>query len=66
VIAEDVRSQLFDPFRSGNAFHTRREGLGLGLYIVNQIVEAHAGSIEALSDAELGTRFTIRLPRSRS
>jgi signal transduction histidine kinase len=66
VIADEVRSQLFDPFRAGGAFQTRREGLGLGLYIVKQIVEAHAGSIEVASDEEHGTRFTIRLPRRRS
>jgi two-component system sensor histidine kinase/response regulator len=66
VIPEDVRMQLFDPFRSGGDPQTRREGLGLGLYIVKQIVEAHAGSIEARSDADGGTRFTICLPRLRS
>jgi signal transduction histidine kinase len=63
VIAADVRSQLFDPFRSGNATLSRKEGLGLGLYIVKQIVEAHRGDIEVESDAATGTRFTITLPR---
>jgi two-component system sensor histidine kinase/response regulator len=66
VIPEEVRTQLFDPFRSGGDPQTRREGLGLGLYIVKQIVEAHAGTIDAYSDAESGTRFIIRLPRLRS
>jgi signal transduction histidine kinase len=66
VIAPDVRAQLFDPFRSGGTIASKREGLGLGLYIVKQIVEAHAGSIEALSDPEQGTRFIVQLPRRRS
>jgi signal transduction histidine kinase len=66
AIADEVRSQLFDPFRSGNATISRKEGLGLGLYIVNQIVEAHGGEIEVQSDPALGTRFTVTLPRVRS
>ncbi|HEX6243848.1 MAG TPA: hybrid sensor histidine kinase/response regulator [Polyangiales bacterium] len=66
VIAPEVRAQLFDPFRSGGSIASKREGLGLGLYIVKQIIEAHAGSIEALSEPDLGTRFVVRLPRKRS
>jgi two-component system sensor histidine kinase/response regulator len=66
VIGEEVRGELFDPFRSGHATLSRKEGLGLGLYIVKQIVEAHAGSIEVESDAVSGTRFTVKLPRTRT
>jgi two-component system sensor histidine kinase/response regulator len=66
LIMPELRSQLFDPFRSGASDHARREGLGLGLYIVKQIVEAHAGSIELESDSAEGTRFSVSLPRRRS
>jgi two-component system sensor histidine kinase/response regulator len=66
AIVEDVRNQLFDPFRSGNGALNRKDGLGLGLYIVKQIVEAHGGSIEVASDTASGTTFTIKLPRDRS
>jgi K+-sensing histidine kinase KdpD len=38
--------------------------LGLGLYIVAQIVQAHGGSVEVSSSAEEGTCFVILLPRS--
>jgi signal transduction histidine kinase len=38
-------------------------GLGLGLYIARQIVEAHAGSIRVESERGVGSRFTVELPR---
>jgi signal transduction histidine kinase len=37
-------------------------GLGLGLYICKQIVEAHGGTLEACSSAIDGTCFTARIP----
>lgn len=37
-------------------------GLGLGLYICKQIVEAHSGILEVVSTADAGTCFTARIP----
>ncbi len=37
--------------------------VGLGLYIVKQIVKAHHGSVEVRSTEAEGTTFTVRLPR---
>ena len=37
--------------------------IGLGLYIVESIVRAHGGSIQARSTPEEGIVFTMRLPR---
>jgi signal transduction histidine kinase len=44
----------------------RREssGLGLGLFICQEIVRAHGGTLDVASTAADGTRFTVRLPRS--
>lgn len=54
---------LFEPFQQADGTQTRREGgLGLGLAIVNQLVQAHAGSILVESKENHGTTFTIRLP----
>jgi signal transduction histidine kinase len=38
-------------------------GLGLGLYITRQLVEAHGGTIGVTSEPGAGTLFTVELPR---
>lgn len=40
-----------------------RHHLGLGLYIVDKIVAAHAGSLDVRSARDKGTTFTVHLPR---
>lgn len=59
-------AQLFRPFVRGDA-GVNREGrsIGLGLYIVDQIVSAHRGRVTAQSSAAEGTVFTVALPRGR-
>lgn len=68
-IGADALPHIFDPFlratESGRANRTSR-GLGLGLYIVEQIVLAHGGTIEVSSSVEQGTRFVVRVPRVTS
>jgi signal transduction histidine kinase len=60
-ISPTVLATLFDPHRRGSESHRNSAGLGLGLYIVKQIVEAHHGTVKATSD-ETGTEFTVLLP----
>ncbi|HEY5947844.1 MAG TPA: HAMP domain-containing sensor histidine kinase [Kofleriaceae bacterium] len=62
VIPEDLRQRLFDPFAQGDIAGPRR-GLGLGLFIVQQIAIAHGGQCDVKSD-EKGTTFAIRWPRT--
>src|SRR5688572_5746980 len=57
---------LFQPFNRGEIPDRSPHGLGLGLYIVEQVVHAHDGSIGVESSAETGTTFTVRLPRMRA
>jgi signal transduction histidine kinase len=59
-ISETLRPMLFQPFRRGHT--TSSTGLGLGLFIVDQIARAHGGTVTVLSDAD-ATRFLVRLPR---
>ena len=61
-IAADVLPHIFDPFRGGERAVGRNEGLGLGLYIVQQIVQAHHGDVEVQSDD--ATVFLVKVPRS--
>lgn len=60
-IAEGSLRQIFKPFRRAEG-SARREGLGLGLHICQQIVQAHGGTLTVRSAAEEGTTFTARLP----
>ncbi len=55
---------IFESFRQEDASTTRKYGgLGLGLAIVRQLIEAHGGTITAHSPGEgLGATFTLRLP----
>lgn len=60
-IPRDVLPRLFDPF-VGDEPTRKRNGLGLGLYIVQQIAQAHGGSARADS-AHGTTTMTVGLPR---
>ena len=54
---------LFTPFYQGmRGSVIARAGLGLGLYLAQQVVQAHGGQIAVRSSAGEGTVFTIRLP----
>ena len=61
-IAPDLLPVLFDPFRRADRAVAARYGVGLGLYIVNEIALLHGGSIAVVSNED-HTRFTLRLPR---
>ena len=63
TIPETLMAQLFNPFRERSPKPGRNQGLGLGLYIVQQIVLAHGGSIEVES-RDGKTCFRVQLPRA--
>ena len=65
AIPADLAYILFEPFRRGISEDCSPGGLGLGLYIVKQIVLAHDGTIAVESTETDGTTFTLALPRGR-
>ncbi|MBS1958269.1 MAG: response regulator [Bdellovibrionales bacterium] len=61
-IAKEDQERIFKRFEravSGKHF----SGLGLGLYIVTQIVDAHHGGIQVFSEPDSGATFTVTQPR---
>lgn len=61
-IAKNKQALLFEKFyrvEQGNLHNTK--GLGLGLYYVDQIIKAHQGSVNVISDLGKGAQFTILL-----
>jgi signal transduction histidine kinase len=64
TIGEEVLPHIFDPFRGTRERHRGRYGgLGLGLYIVQQIVLAHGGRVDVSTGRENRTTFVVELPR---
>jgi PAS domain S-box-containing protein len=63
-IPADALPGLFQPFQRGEgSIGTVERSVGLGLYIVDQVVRAHRGSVRVHSSQAEGTCFTVRLPR---
>ncbi|MEO8212637.1 MAG: HAMP domain-containing sensor histidine kinase, partial [Myxococcales bacterium] len=64
VVPDGMLPLLFEPFRSGSNKKTEgSQGLGLGLFISQEIARAHEGNIDVTSSEAEGTRFTLMLPR---
>lgn len=62
-IEADRLEQLFQPFvQVDSALNRKYNGTGLGLALVKRIVELHSGQVEAKSEADVGSCFTIYLP----
>jgi signal transduction histidine kinase len=66
-VAEADQARIFEQYErgptTGNQFETEMNGLGLGLWIARQLVEAHRGRIGLESRPTGGASFTVWLPR---
>jgi PAS domain S-box-containing protein len=64
-IPRDMLPRLFHPLKRAEAHDGQRtvHGLGLGLFIVKHIVDAHAGRLHVRSNPRDGTTFLVQLPR---
>ncbi len=62
-IPPEAMAHLFTRFyRASNIQPLSVGGLGLGLYIVRHIVEAHGGTVSVMSELGVGSTFTVELP----
>ncbi len=60
-IPTENRERLFEAFARGEGTKAGQEGVGLGLYVVSQLVSAMDGHVD-LASSSSGTTFTISLP----
>lgn len=60
-VPEHMQDKIFERFERAVSGQ-KISGLGLGLYISSQIVEAHGGKLEVNSEMGKGSVFTVRLP----
>jgi len=62
-IPEEELPKIFDRFyRVDSSLRRRTAGVGLGLFLINAIVEAHHGEIWVRSELHKGTTFSVALP----
>jgi signal transduction histidine kinase len=65
-IAPDDQERIFEPFyRAADVVAAQLQGAGLGLSLVQRIVQAHGGRIAVKSAKAAGSRFTVHLPAGR-
>ncbi len=60
-LPKDFHEKIFDRF-DWSAIDPNISGLGLGLYVSNQIIRSHGGTLKIDGNNEVGTHFTIELP----
>ena len=61
-IPAPLRQTLFEPMVRGGDVDNSVRSVGLGLFIVKAIAEAHGGSVQMQSSAEEGTEFIVAFP----
>jgi two-component system sensor histidine kinase BaeS len=61
-ISLDEQEKMFEPFVRGGQGRRFPQGLGLGLSIARELVDAHGGRLELESETGFGSKFTVWLP----
>jgi signal transduction histidine kinase len=63
-IPSEDQARIFERFERASKGH-KKASLGLGLYIVRSLVEAHGGTVGVRSEPGKGSTFIVELPRNR-
>jgi signal transduction histidine kinase len=63
-ITKENKEKIFERFERAGMSLNEVSGLGLGLFITNQIIKAHGGSIRVESEPGKGSTFIVELPLS--
>jgi signal transduction histidine kinase len=64
IPAEDLANLFGRFYRAHNAEAHQITGMGIGLFVVKEIVTLHGGTVEVASTEGIGSTFTICLPRA--
>ncbi len=65
AIPPEEQSSIFEPFfRSQQVRFGKQKGWGLGLTLVRGIIEAHGGEVKLASNPDMGTTFSLILPKN--
>ena len=65
-ISKENMEKIFDPFFQGQSGQSSEyKGLGIGLYLVREIIREHSGVIEVESEENKGATFIVSLPPSK-
>lgn len=65
-ISDEEKARIFKPFYRGKAARRFSDGMGLGLTIAQDLVNAHGGRLVVESTSNKGSRFTIEIPVERT
>jgi signal transduction histidine kinase len=65
-LPEEVRAELFEPFRRGHTAASGDGGVGLGLFIVRTLADAQGARVDVETAPGRGTAFRVRVPRRPS
>jgi signal transduction histidine kinase len=65
-IEKEAIPKIFQKFYRAESQATRRPGLGIGLFLVQKLVQLHHGEISVTSELNRGTRFILKFPKLTS
>ena len=61
-IAKEELNDIFIPFKMSTQTESKAKGRGVGLALCKSAVEAHNGTVQAISNTSTGTTFIVELP----